>query len=550
MKRSYWYALLTIIISSFVIRSIPFFRYTFWGIDYGEYVYYTNQWISGGTLYFSIDGWAQAYSYFPGMFILGGSTHFAGVPVFAAVQLPTLIVSTMVPVLIFLLAHRLTEDIRASLLSAVFLTVLAPFVYNYSQPKPETLGFFFMLLILLLFMMLTKGNRKLLLLMIPITLALIVTHHFSSYFLIVFMLGGLLFSVSLRRDIPRVDIYRIMFFLFFTTSTFIYWFFVAHPFRENRLLNALGTPSYSMLLVPYICVGVLFFIRWMVEKIDKRPGVNLHKENSVQFYIFAALLMSSILIFILYLYLYPIPGRDIDLGPMVFYYIPVTILGIFVVWACKIVWAYREGLHILGWISFVLISFFVGVYTGSSSLLPMRQVAFAMLPTALLFGLGVTRFYSLENPFRDRKKMIVISLVLVLLLACNLPLAYPSQEIAQGYTEGTDWDVIESGYWIRGNLDEKVAAEHRLSAAVFAVGYMNLTWTDGHAIYFSDDYEEALREAHEMKVRYMMWDQKTLKGLTTTAGAHPDPFNPTLLSSYRDNYLLYLGEETEVYIIP
>ncbi len=550
MKRSHRYALLTILISSFVIRSIPFFRYTFWGIDYGEYVYYTNQWISRGSVYLGIDGWAQAYPFFPGMFVLGGSTHLIGVPLFTALQLPTLIVSTIVPIVIFLMTHRLTEDTRAALLSAIFLTVLAPFVYNYSQPKPETLGFFLMILILLLYMMLTNGKAKLLLLMILMSFALIVTHHFSSYFLILFMLGGLFFSVGLRRDIRKVDLSRIAFFLFFTTSTFIYWFFFAHPFRENRLLNALGMPSYTILFVPYIGLLGIFIIRHIMARMRIRPSVNIHNEDSTFFYVCASVLISFIIIFIIYLYRYPIPGRDIELGPMVFYYIPLSVLGIFVIWASKMIWAYKDGVHVLGWLSFVLISFIVGVITGSSSLLPMRQVAFVMMPTAVLFGIGFVRFYSLSNPFGDRRKYFVIFVILGLLLAWNLPLTYPSQDMTQGYIEGTDLDEVEGSYWIRGNLNSKVAAEHRLSAAAFAVGYVNLTWTDGYDIYFSDDYDRALSEAHEMDVRYIMWDHKTIKGVTTTAGAHPHPFNPTLLSSYRDNYLLYLGEETEVYIVP
>lgn len=550
MKGSYRYALLTVIITSFVLRSIPFFRYVHWGIDYGEYVYYTGQWVSGGTMYLGIDGWAQAYPFFPGMFILGGSVHFSGVHLFEAVQLPTLIVSTMVPILVFLMAHQLTRDARISLLSAIFLTVLAPFVYNFSQPKPETLGFFLMLLILLLLLKTAEHGSRSLLLLVPASIALVVTHHFSSYFLILFVLGGLFMSVTLRRSISRADVLRIGYFLFFTTAAFMYWFFAAPVFREERLTDALGLPSYAILLVPYMAVLSLAVIRRIRERTGLRPRIALHNEDMSRFLLMSFLLMLIIFAFILNLYFHPIPGRDIELGALGFYYLPVAFLGMFTLAASKMIWAYRDGLHLLGWMSFAILSFFAGVFTGSSSLLPMRQMAFLMLPGALLFGIGLIRFNYLANPFKDKRRTAVISVVVILLLAWNLPLIYPTQDMAQGYIEGTEGDEIEGCFWARTNLEGKLAAEHRLSAAAFAVGYMNLTWVDGDAIYFSDHPHEALAEAREMGVRYIIWDHKTIKGVTTTDGAHPHPFNPVLLEYYRGNYLLYMGDQTEIYIVP
>ncbi len=550
MKRSHICALTSIVLLSFIVRSVPFFRYTFWGVDCGEYVYYTQQWISTGHIYLGMDGWARAYPFFPGMFILGGSINSTGIHVFDAVQLAPLLLSTIVPLMVFLLAHRITYSVKASLSSAIFLTLLSPFVYNFSQPKPETIGFFLMLFILLLSIMLTHDNRRLLLIMIPASFALIVSHHFSSFFLILFLFGGLFFSLLCRRQITKVDMYRVAFFLFFTTATIVYWLSAAPPFRENRLLNAFGLPGYSVLIMPYIGMIFIFTLHKLRAGKDIVPDIDLHKENLGRFYIYSIILIASVVIFILYLYNNPIPGRDIELNELGLYYIPLAFLGIITLGSTKILWALRDGVHLFGWMIFILLSFSAGVITGSSSLLPMRQVAFVMLPVSLLFGLGLIRIHSMTNPFSSIRKSMVMALAIGLLLAYNIPLMYPSQDMAQGYNEATDWDEVAGGFWTRAKIDDKIAAEHRLSASLFAVGNKNLTWVEGYDIYFSSDPREALDEAHELHVRYMMWDGKTLQGVTTEDGYHPYPFNTDILEYYRSNYIIYAGEETELYIVP
>lgn len=551
MKKSLWYGLSAVILVSLFLRSIPLFRHVLWGMDYGEYVYYTSQWISSGASHLCIDGWANAYPFFPGMFILGGSVYFSGVPLFIAVQIPTLLLSSAVPLVIFILTHRITQDERMALMSAGFLAVLAPFVYNYSQPKPETLGFFLMLLILLMSMMISERKQKIIFLMLPASVALAFTHHFSSYFLILFLLGGSFMSVLLRKTISDPDKYRLAFFIFFTTTVFIYWLTSAPPFREGRLLGALGLPSYSILIIPYAGAALILLLPRFIGRLGIRPDIDVHKEGMVWLWIYSLILIVVIFVFLTYMYLYSIPGRDIELGSMVFYYIPLAFFGVFIMASSKFLWAYREGPHLFGWILFVSLSFLAGVITGSSSLLPMRQFAFLMMPSSILFGIGILRFTHIANPFGDLKKYAAISAVILLLFAWNIPLIYPSQDMTQGYTEATNWGEVEGGHWIRSNVEGRVAAEHRLSSAIFAVGYTNLTWTDGRAIYFSQYGDEALEEAHAMDLRYIYWSTKTLKGVTAEEGAHPDPFEPDLLEFYRQNLnLIYMGEETEIYAFP
>ena len=519
-------------------------------MDSGEYVYYTRQWVTTGRIYLSVDGWADAYPFFPGMFALNGSVNMAGMHIFHSVAFASLILSTFIPLSIFLISHKITGDVRSSLYSALFLSMLAPFIYSISQPKPETVGFFIMLIIILMSVMLTKGDKRLVFLMVTASLALIVTHHFSSLFLMIFLYGGLFLSVLARDDIEIADRYRLAFFLFFTTTTILYWLTAAPPFREGRLLGAFGFPSYTILLGPYIGVGILLILKKIVAKNGLRPSIYLHRENLNRFYLLSLPLVMIISSIIIYLYFYPLPGREMTIGELGLYYIPITLLGIFVLGSSKILWAFKDGVHLYGWISITIVTFFVGFITGSTSLLPMRQVAFIMIPTSILFGIGLLRFQCMANPFSTLRRTFVIGVFIIALFAYNVPLMYPSQEMAQGHNEAIGWDEISGGFWIRYSLEDKIAAEHRLSSSIFAVGYTNITWVDGWAIYFSNDIEEALEEAHEMDVRYIIWDQKSMRGVATTDGAHPYPMSRVLIDFYSSNYMVYSGRETVLYVVP
>lgn len=549
MKRSTLFALVAVLFASIWARTLLFFSYSLWGIDCGEYVYYTHKWVSTGAIYKGIDGWAQAYPFFPGMFTVSGSLNLlTGTPLVPSVVVIPALISSFVPLFVFLLVYKVTSNEKTSLASAAFLTVLAPFVYNYSQPKPETVGFFLVLLLLLMSVHLSEKNKKYFWLMIPASGALIVTHHFSSYFLLLFLLGGLFVSIVVRGRITNGDRYRFYYFIFMSTAVLLYWLFAAPPFRHNRLYQALGAPSYSIVLSPYLFVVLIYLIYRFRKRYDLGLNINLRRENNVKGPVYLSVVITLTLISLVYLAFNPIPGRDIVIGEDVLLYVPLALLGIFPIFARKIFLIYRQGLHLLGWTVFIFLSFLAGVVTGSTSLLPMRQVAFIMLPVSILFGIGVVQYFTDLNPGRTRKKALVLSAVLLILLAWNLPLMYPTQEMANGYEERTEWDEFEACFWLK-NLDKKVATEHRLSAAAFAVSNKNLSWTDGSDIYFSADPDAALEEMRELNVTFIMWDEEMQNGVTTGASEHPYPFSDILIDYYREQYLLYMGEETEVYIV-
>ncbi len=552
MKRSGWFALIAIISFSILIRTVPLYDFTLWGMDCGEYVYYTHQWVETGSAYTSIDGWASAYPFFPGVFILGGSFSLLSGSdlIFSTTFIPVLI-SGFLPLFVFLIVHKLMDDHRPALLSALFLSALPPVIYSYSQPKPETLGFFLMLFVLTLtFTCFHEHRKKTSLLMILGTSALIVTHHLSTYFLLIILLGGVFISRLWRNKECGLDRHRTFLYLLFALLTIVYWVYYAHPFGEGRIKDALIFPNYSIVVVPFAVLILMEFIIRFRRNFDITVPINLHKQDPRAFFIFASMTGIVVLPFLLYISLRGFPVRGIELGFTVFLYSPVVFLSLFGVPSRKIIKALEEGPFLIGGFVFILLSLAVGVISGSSSLLPMRHVTFLLFVVSVFFGIGLFHLTFVLNSREDRTKTIALSLVVFLLLVSMIPFTYPSQERAGGYQEGTEWEDMEGAFWLKSSSTERVATDHRMSAAAFSVGYKNLTWTEGDEMYFGS-YEEALNDLRDHDVGYIMWDLDMLEGTATEPGMNPRSLDPELKRTYREkHYRIYHSEECEVYAVP
>jgi len=550
MKRSNVLSILGLFVFSLLLRTIPFFDFVYWGTDCGEYFYYTQRWIGTGQAYTAIDGWGNAYPFFPGMYTFSGGLHLTTtIPLQITTVLFPAVLSSLTIIFIFVLVHSITKKVKGSLVSAFFLSILAPFVYNYSQPKPETVGFFLMVLLLIMVIRFKPYNKKILYLMIPTSFALVITHHLTSYFFALFLFGGIFTSMIVRRKTRETDKLRLYFFVFFISLTLFYWMIFAPPFREDRLLNALGTPSYSILAAPFVFIALTLLLKKLRDRSDFRLSIQFEKENARSILLLSLPPVAIGVALLLYSSFFNVPGTAITLGASALLYIPLISFAVFIVPSRVPIRIYRDGLQVWGWLLFTLLSFAAGVITGSSSLLPMRQVVFMMLPVSILLGIGITESFKLLNPISDRKKTIAILSILILLFAWNLPFIYPSQEMMDGYQEGSDTADIETGYWLKGT-DKKVATDHRLSATVFALSNKNLTWTEGSDIYFSTDPDQAYTEAEDMNITYIMWDSVMEEGVMTTAQETAPPVDDELINEYgRSNFLVYDNGDNVIFFL-
>jgi len=461
------------------------------------------------------------------------------------------VISALSPLFVFLIVHRVMNDWRPAILSAFFFTSLPPLIYGYSQPRPETLGFFFMLLILSLNIASLEMHKKTSVLMILALFSLIITHHFSTYFLILLFIGGVAFSRLWRRKEWELDLIRTWLVVFFMIPTFFYWIFYSAPFGVGRIEGALGFPSYSIVFLPFIFLILLELLTKIRRRLDFTIPINLYKQDMKSFLIFSLFVFLLTIPVIIQMTLGTLPVRDIELGTTVLLYLPMVFLGLFFVSSRKIIKTFKEGPTLIGWFIFVIISMIVGFISQSSSLLPMRQFLFFLLIVSLLFGIGMYHFHGvLFNPNGDKIKTMVLGVIIIILVAYLVPLSYPSQERAGGYMEGVESEDMEAAYWLKHSTTGKIAADHRLSGALFSVSNQQVTWTEGQEMYFSENFSEALDDLRDNNVSYIMWDEEMKKGAAIVPGENPQPLNRTLMQSYHEKFhLVYRSEEVVVYSV-
>ncbi|MFP4609121.1 MAG: ArnT family glycosyltransferase [Candidatus Aenigmatarchaeota archaeon] len=551
MKRSGWFALAAIISFSLLMRTLPLYDYALWGMDAGEYLYYTQRWMESGGSYLSIDGWGEAYPFFPGIFILSGAfSSLSGADLTHSFNFTSVLISGLSPLFVFLIVHKLMDDWRPAILSSFYFAALPPLIYSYSQPKPETLGFFFLTFILALNVTLLREHKKVIVLMMMGVFALIITHHLSTYFLLLMLFGGFFVSRLWRSKEWPLDRHRMVLFVFFLAATLSYWLFYATTFAGNRIKGALGFPSYFIIVVPFLVLVFLELLVKLRRRFDISMPVNVHKQDMKSFLVFIGVALLIIVPSILHVTFGTFPVRDIKLGTTVLVYLPVAVSALLGVSSRKIIKAVAEGPSVIGWFTFILLSVLGGVLSRSSSLLPMRHVTFLLLSVSILFGIGIVQFHILTNPKRDMKKTLILSLILFILLASVVPYSFPSQERAGGYTEGVEWEDMEAGFWLKGSTSRKTATDHRMSSAAFSVENKNLTWTEGDDMYFSSDLTEGKEDLRYHNASYILWDQEMLNGTATQQGQNPKPLDPELKKDYHDNfYRVYLSEECESYVV-
>ncbi len=552
MKKSGWFALLAIISFSLLIRTLPLYEFTLWGMDCGEYMYYTHQWVKTGGAYLSIDGWGTAYPYFPGMFILGGGFHLlSGIDIIRSMVFVPVVISAFSPLFIFVIVHKVMDDWRPAIISTFFFTCLPPLIYAFSQPRPETMGFFFMLLCVSLVISHMEKNKKTALLIFFPLASLIISHHFSTYFFILFLLGGTSVSKLWRRKVRDIDGLKTYLLVSVFLLTAAYWVLYSTPFRENRIYQALFFPSYTVIIVPLVFILLIEFLAKKRRRYDFKVPINLHKQELKSFLIFGAIILIVALSILIYLIFWSIPGRDIEIGITALFYLPLVILFVFAVSSRKITKALKEGPTLWGWLIFVTFSALAGFISGSTSLLPSRHLAFFMVPTSIFFGIGLYQFRNIIfDPKASKRKTLSLGIIILLMAAFLIPLSFPSQERAGGFTEGVEFRDLEASFWIKESPDGKIATDHRMSAASFSVSNKNLTWTKGKEMYFSSDFDSADEDLKKHNVSYIMWDREMKEGAAVKVGENPKPLNDGLIDEYdRNFYLIYKSEECKIYAV-
>ena len=321
MKRSGISALTAIILLYIALMYVPFQRYAFWGMDEGEYIAMTKNIVTRGLILPDYNGWTQGYPYFQGYFAFTATfASISGISVHLSMW--ALVFSSFISIiLIFLIAKRFMGT-RPAVLSAAFLAVIMPFVYQNSHPAPESLGHVLFMATLLAFWTIEKRADLRMRLFPHITgLALIFTHPMSSYILLLSL--GMMYLYRLYRGRER-GVLR-YFLIEYTTLLIIYWGWVAYPF----IGPATGIPQYLFLAGTILIIPAVILLEAIISP-HEEGGHSIPGIRKQAYPVIIGLAVTAIIL--TYMLFFSVPGTGEPVQPYaIAFYIPHPAVHILIV---------------------------------------------------------------------------------------------------------------------------------------------------------------------------------------------------------------------------
>lgn len=498
MRRGPAAALLAILVAAVVVRFLPLVPFAVWGSDSGEYYLLTERLVETGRISFAYDGWGIAYPYFPGQFVIDGAAETVlGLSALDALRLPVpFLAAVLIPLGTWLLARRLTGDLRIAGLAAAFVALTPVDVLVTSHPMPGTLGHVFALAGLVALAH-AYDDRRFLPFALVFALALVPSHHLSTWFFAGAVAAILLFReagrVAWDRDALAVEVPVL---LAAVLPTGVWWLGVATPFREG-ILGALGLPPLLVALAGYALLLLLPLA--VVLRRRAFPRATL-RAGYIGPYGKAALiggLAAGVVAFLLVLFVTRVPGGNIHPTPAsIAYSLPVVGWLAFALVGLRILHLHRRGALFIGWAAAIMASFVFGIVTESRVLFPFRHPDYLVEALAVPLALGMVATYDdLLVASTPREKRTVrrgaVALVTVL-VAVTFLTSQPPREAIGGFEEGTTHQEFAMVLWAAENVPggATVAADHRLSSMLFGFAHLRPTWDSATGIYHAADWNE------------------------------------------------------------
>ncbi|HEX2021478.1 MAG TPA: hypothetical protein VHH36_02110 [Candidatus Thermoplasmatota archaeon] len=488
-------------------RVQPALRYAVWGSDSGEYIFLTRQLVDTGRALFDYEGWAIAYPYFPGMFAVSGAARAVlGVDLTLAVLWTVPVLAAAIPVLVGLLAYRVTHDPRVGAVAAAFSAGCSVIVITTSHAMPGTLGQILVLFVLALLPDAARDKRFLPLLLLA-GFALVLTHHLSTYFAI-----GMVAFVAFYRELAQrhTDLRPLRveapFVLVTLAAAAAWWLGVAAPFREEIVGDALPIPPWAtailfalaLLALPALVVAKRRSSRW----IDAPRYPSFRRQWVYVLGGFAVFLAS-----LLFMIFVRVPGTDIRIAPVTLLYAVPVLAGLaFLPLGASTIRFHVHGSVVLGALYAVLASLAFASATGSRVLFPFRHVDYMMEVMSVLVAVGAILAFdeAIASRIPAERAPLRAKLVAAMLaaLAVGAVFSLPPREVIGGFEEGVQPEELALVEWTRDNLPPgtTVAADHRVSSLLFGVAGMDATWDYTPRAYHAEDAGEALDELAAARV--------------------------------------------------
>jgi len=550
LRRAAPWLLAGVFAAAVLVRLWPAVRFGVWGSDEGEYLYLTRRLVDTGRISFAYQGWGVAYPYFPGLFVVSGAvTAVLGVDVFHATLWTTPVLSAILPVLVGLLAYRVTSDPRAGLVAAAFAAVTAGIVVTTSHAMPGALGQFLLLGLLALLPDAYKDRTHLVWLSL-VGAALILTHHLSTYFAI-----GILVFIPFWRELTQdhYDVLRLRvevpFALAMIAATLVWWLGVAGPFRDQIVGDEIKLNPWltaAIFLLPLAAVPALVAYkrsraRWFL--LPRYPSFPRQRRLVVGgFLLFAGVALALVLV--------KLPGSDIDLPWSTFWYtLPLIAFLCFVPLGIALARFYRQGTMIGAWTYAILASLAFAIATNSHVLFPFRHVDYMTEAMAIFVAIGMLVAYDETLASRipaDRPRVrayLVAGLVALLVVAAVA--SNPPRETLGGFEEGISQEELSAVQWAAAHHDiippgATIAADHRVSSLLWGLADLHATWDYTPQTYHAENLSAVKGElAHAQvpaeghaRVDYVFLSPEIEQGVTLLQWENSAPMSAAAVAKF------------------
>ena len=566
-RRAAPWLLAVVAVLGLATRLHPTVRFGVWGSDSGEYVYLTRQLVETGRVLFPYDGWGIAYPYFPGMYVLSGAvSSVVGLNVQDSVLWTTPVVAAAIPLLIGLLAYRVTSDPRVGVVAAAFAAATAALVITTSHAMPGTLGQVFLLGMLALLPDAYRDRRNLALVGV-LGLALLWTHHLTTYFA-----AGVFAFIPFYREMTQrsSDAHRLRVEVPIAAGLVLgalwWWLGVADPFREEIVGDALDLNPWLTSLAFLLAMGALPALVWLKrQRTSWHQGARYPSFPQQRFRVLASFF--GFVGVVLALVFVELPGTDIRLGWATFWYaLPLLAFVSFLPLGVAGIRFFRQGTLVLGWLYAILASLAFAIVLDSKVLFPFRHVDYMVMAMAPLVAIGILMVYDqtlaaripAERP-RVRANMVVALVGLVLVSAF---LSLPPRETLGGFEEGIGHNEVAMVEWVADNPQfippgSTMAADHRVSSLLWGLAGVHATWDYTPRTYHAENVSEVFDELRALdipaqedaRIDYVFLSPQMEEGVTLLQWENSDPMTPAAVAKFEDTrYFERLHEQDGVRI--
>lgn len=567
-RRAAPWLLAAIAFAGLLTRIHPTIRFGVWGSDSGEYILLTRQLVDTGRVLFPYDGWGLAYPYFPGMFVVSGAVHAVlGVDLQHAVLWTTPLLASTIPVLVGLLAYRVTSDPRVGALAGAFVAVTAPVVLVTSHAMPGTLGHVF-LLALLAFLPDAYRDRTHGILLAVVAVALVLTHHLSTYFA-----AGILAFIPFYREITqrssnatrlRVEIPLAGGLVLLAA---IWWLGVAVPFREQIVGDALKLNPWitavgflgALALLPLLVVFKRQRTDW--HRNPRYPSFPRQRSSILgTFFGFVAIILAIMA--------FRVPGTNMEVGwPTFFYVLPVLAFVSFLSLGVSAIRFHKHGTLVLGWLYAILGSLAFASATNSRVLFPFRHVDYMVEAMAPLVAVGMVMVYdqtlASRIPAERARTRANLVAALAVLLVVSAVMSIPPREAIGGFEEGMTNQELAAVRWVRDHPEvvapnSTMAADHRVSSLLWGLAGIHATWDYTPRTYHAEDAREVFAELSNLtipagenrRIDHVFLSPEIERGVTLLQWENSRPMSPQAIAKFEDPELfekLYDEDGVRIY---